>query len=890
MGQRIELIGQKAQLDVLRWDGRSSAVRVVRGPGGAGKSALLGQFAREARESGQIVLEVQCAHGQQPVWDAFRVLAILAAVRGSLKELGNDPEVIDSIDAVKRLCNPIAYASSWRRHILLSALSSLFVRIRARTTVVLLVDDADWMDHPLLALAAVHGAGHLVIASCSVSGTAAADLCAAAADVVLLEPLNDGEVEALARQITGAPIDPTVLRSLRESLGSLYGNPGTMVAVVADLLRRDRLVQVRGHLVVREPRTTLVLPAGHEMRTLVSLFAEPGRDLVLLAAGGFGFGLDDIPALASATERSALGYGQATDMLVSAGVLASGPSGVLTCPIPALVAGLVEESGGQVAVRELHRAVAQQLLDDDWRGVGWRVAVVNHLAAAGTAFPPRTDLVDLLLDDGIRELSDDPGQLVARRRAAWWHAGPGPVRDRLRAEICRLFVRAADYRGLAEFVDEVITVSQTLDTDEVEGLSRAAAFARLHLPAALPDRLRAAIEAGGAVPAPVELADRWLAGEPVDPFEIALSFTPDPSGGSGDSAGRVVAVGDGVVAEDVRSAWALRDLVPAFKAVFGAGYSVPAEGPIALYHTVLAAYADGDWDRALSSARQLELAASAADPVVLSAARLFSAEMCGWRGDDRQARGWLDAVPEDGAFPLLRAWVSAGLLYHAGDSGAACEQGWTAYRTWVSDQERSAQEPGAAQLLQRLATIAVEAGEQDVDRGEFAAAIASYGRYGPASQLETRLYVRGLLDRDVSAALSAERMIRTRGCRAGLVHAQLAVARVTDDPRQWLDRAYGTAKSIGAARLSAVVRRVMGNNGLVVPARRNRRPDMSDLEMRIIDLICEGRTNRQLASELQMSVKTVEKHLTKLFAKVGCRTRYGLVASTVGTGTGFAAS
>jgi DNA-binding NarL/FixJ family response regulator len=38
-------------------------------------------------------------------------------------------------------------------------------------------------------------------------------------------------------------------------------------------------------------------------------------------------------------------------------------------------------------------------------------------------------------------------------------------------------------------------------------------------------------------------------------------------------------------------------------------------------------------------------------------------------------------------------------------------------------------------------------------------------------------------------------------------------------------------------------------------------------------------TNRQIAAEIQVSEKSVERHLTKLFAKAGCRSRLGLVAA-----------
>jgi DNA-binding CsgD family transcriptional regulator len=57
---------------------------------------------------------------------------------------------------------------------------------------------------------------------------------------------------------------------------------------------------------------------------------------------------------------------------------------------------------------------------------------------------------------------------------------------------------------------------------------------------------------------------------------------------------------------------------------------------------------------------------------------------------------------------------------------------------------------------------------------------------------------------------------------------------------------------------------------------------VSDVERRIVELIQSGKTNRQIALALLMSEKTVEKHLTRLFAKAGCRTRHGLAMSGLG--------
>ncbi|NLU79473.1 helix-turn-helix transcriptional regulator [Micromonospora sp. HNM0581] len=63
------------------------------------------------------------------------------------------------------------------------------------------------------------------------------------------------------------------------------------------------------------------------------------------------------------------------------------------------------------------------------------------------------------------------------------------------------------------------------------------------------------------------------------------------------------------------------------------------------------------------------------------------------------------------------------------------------------------------------------------------------------------------------------------------------------------------------------------------PARPGlRRADFTTMEREVIGLIRHGRTNRQIAVALRISEKTVENHLTRLFARTGCRSRVELAA------------
>jgi len=52
---------------------------------------------------------------------------------------------------------------------------------------------------------------------------------------------------------------------------------------------------------------------------------------------------------------------------------------------------------------------------------------------------------------------------------------------------------------------------------------------------------------------------------------------------------------------------------------------------------------------------------------------------------------------------------------------------------------------------------------------------------------------------------------------------------------------------------------------------------ISPAEQRVLDALAQGASNREIASTLFLSVRTVESHISSLLAKTGCRNRTQLV-------------
>jgi DNA-binding CsgD family transcriptional regulator len=105
--------------------------------------------------------------------------------------------------------------------------------------------------------------------------------------------------------------------------------------------------------------------------------------------------------------------------------------------------------------------------------------------------------------------------------------------------------------------------------------------------------------------------------------------------------------------------------------------------------------------------------------------------------------------------------------------------------------------------------------------------------------------------------------------------AALRRAKRRRDARDALEQALGLFERIGAAlwaeRTRAELRRISGrapSAGALTPA-----------EERVAALVAEGRTNREVAAALFLSQRTVEGHLSKVFAKLGIRHRAELAAA-----------
>jgi DNA-binding CsgD family transcriptional regulator len=85
---------------------------------------------------------------------------------------------------------------------------------------------------------------------------------------------------------------------------------------------------------------------------------------------------------------------------------------------------------------------------------------------------------------------------------------------------------------------------------------------------------------------------------------------------------------------------------------------------------------------------------------------------------------------------------------------------------------------------------------------------------------------------------------------------------------------------LGARPFGERCRRELAACGLTPIKRRDvERERLTPREFSVARLVASGRTNREVAAELMVSVKTVEYHLANIFGKLGIRSRRRLVAA-----------
>ena len=246
----------------------------------------------------------------------------------------------------------------------------------------------------------------------------------------------------------------------------------------------------------------------------------------------------------------------------------------------------------------------------------------------------------------------------------------------------------------------------------------------------------------------------------------------------------------------------------------------------------------------------------------------------------------VDQGPEPiSMFAAWRAEAAGRLAAHRAEHEAAL----SAFLT-CGERLRDVQltNPGMFHWRSEAGLAAVRAGDRPLAERLIADELALAERFGAPRALGVARRAAGLLARGEDAVtLLRSAADLHAGCGARLARALsltelgAAIRRAgrPGEARGVLREAIALADGLGAVPLAARAREQLRLAGGRPPAARDTAGDLTPSERRVADLAAAGRTNRQIADELFVTIKAVEWHLGNAYRKLDIRGRAGLGAA-----------
>ncbi len=896
-------------------------VALVEGPAGIGKTVLLDVLASRASAAGARLLRAR--GGELEREDPFGVVAQLFGPPLTTDELGDLP--IAAQGAVRAAEGAIAPPGEDTTRTINHGLYTLCVRLAATTPLLILVDDAHWaderslrwllfvarrLDHAPIAIVLAHRPREPGAERDLISRLATQD----GAELVELPPLTSSATGELVRAELGPDADQRFCDACHRATG---GNPFLLVALVAELTASG--VQPTADAVDVALR---VGPQSVARATLLRLSRAPAAATTLARAIAVleDADLPDAARLAELDERTAA---SAAAALAEAGLLAPGRRLRFAHPLvrAAIYADIDERE------RLLyHRAAARALATSE--AAPERVAA--HLMNALPADDPAA-VTALRIAARRTYASGAPGASARYLRRALDEHPEDRARAEVLLELGRAEVRANEAHAVDHLTESVAAADEdpALKARALRELGRAhiltgrmaeaiAAFEQA-VNASGPDReLRLALEGElaatlanvtNAADVATRLAPyRDLAGAtPAERMVLALqAFVAiqqnEPVGVANELIDKALLSGEFVTEQTAGS-------ITFADGIFAA---ILAEREPVCLQLLAQARADAErlgWSTALAAVpffeafchlrlgglddarRRAHASLAVADDrgwhafTPMAAAVLCMAEL--ERGQPQLAAAALDRlglteIPDSALFQL--ALYARGLLRSAQADFSA------AHADLLLCGEREIRiggvTPAAMAWRSHAALAGARLGDRDGAYRLAAEEVALARTFGTPRALGVALRASGLVaggPKGTETLSEAVEVLKTSG--ATLDHARalcdLGAALRRDnrrrDARAPLAEALALASACGAEPLAARAR-----DELLAAGSRPRRtalkgPDaLTASERRVAELAAAGRANREIAEELVVTVRTVEFHLSRAYAKLGVQSRTAL--------------
>jgi DNA-binding NarL/FixJ family response regulator len=322
------------------------------------------------------------------------------------------------------------------------------------------------------------------------------------------------------------------------------------------------------------------------------------------------------------------------------------------------------------------------------------------------------------------------------------------------------------------------------------------------------------------------------------------------------------------------------DLAEARKACY---YATPllAE-PFWRFTEIMCGWLGGDWAAALAGAAALDPNQVSVLPSALAGTvAALHIEMLRGLGVPAEIRRLASRVAAEGPAEMS-AWAQAGLDVDEGRPADAlrrladvCDVG-----------TRSLYRTALPLVLHRMAETAFSCDDRRVTSFA-AAALADLDQAAPVNEILAGLG-QAYATRDPAPARRAQELAEAEDAGTLVAEALTVRGRIGDNPAGTLAAAHTAWRRAGATARARAVAEAMRCAGLPAPRPLFEPADLAPAEgpapltareRSVARLVHEGRTNQQIARMLDISVKTVEAYLTRLYRKTSCSSRVELAVA-----------
>lgn len=297
-----------------------------------------------------------------------------------------------------------------------------------------------------------------------------------------------------------------------------------------------------------------------------------------------------------------------------------------------------------------------------------------------------------------------------------------------------------------------------------------------------------------------------------------------------------------------------------------------AEDQLVLPDRFLLHHARGEWNSAMDIARRcMSSPVHAVRPFAWATMHALAAQVHIDSGMLSRARRLVE-IGKGGPFGYLFDFTESLASHVLGELHQSHEH----LRTAILRADEAGFTFGTDVVLAELAHRAHTSGSFDEAAGALRRLEEVAARLGTGRAELALLLTRARLESDESAAGAAVALARERGEPYEMAVTFSKLAAGGHRPAELLPEAYRLAGGLDALLLRARLRHVMRQNGVPVP---DRSATTSENERLLAVLVAEGLSNRQLATVFATTEKSVEGRLTRMFARIGYRSRVELAAA-----------